>query len=227
MRTHARHGTEPPVLFLKSNRPQAPIETESPSAQHEVRPLRYAIDALDGISAETMKLHHDTLYAGYVRKRNEIEAKLDHVDRHQASPIYSEMRNLKREETFAANGQILHALYFENMGGGGRPGGEIVHKLEKDFGSLAAWEADFVASALCARGWVVLAYDPSDARLHNFLCDAQDQGGVWGATPLLACDTYEHAYVIDYGANRKAYVEAFMRNIDWDEVNRRFSQVVR
>jgi len=192
-------------------------------SKHPVQPLPYANDALKGIGAKTMEIHHDKLYAGYVNKRNEIEEALQKVDRSKANQIYSEMRGLKHEETFAANGQILHEIYFSIMGGDGQPKGEVVDKIKEDFGTFAAWEEDFKATAMVARGWVVLAYDPSDRRLHNFACDAQNQGGVWGTFPILNCDTYEHSYFIDYGSDRKAYVEAFMRNVNWDEVNRRFT----
>jgi Fe-Mn family superoxide dismutase len=193
--------------------------------KHEVKPLPYANDALasKGIGAKTMEIHHDKLYAGYVNKRNEIEEKLANVDRSKANQIYSEMRGLKHEETFAANGQILHEIYFSIMNGDGQPKGEVVDKIKEDFGTFAKWEEDFKASAMCARGWVVLAYDPTDGRLHNFIGDAQNQGGVWGTFPILNCDTYEHSYFIDYGSDRKSYVDAFMRTIHWDEVNRRLS----
>lgn len=194
-------------------------------AKHVVKPLPYANDGLKGIGAKTIEIHHDKLYAGYVNKRNEIEETLKKVDRSKANQTYSEMRGLKHEESFAANGMILHDVYFAVMGGDGQQTGEIIDKIKEDFGTLAAWEEDFKAGAMCARGWVILAYDPSDGRLHNYICDAQNQGGIWGATPLLPCDTYEHSYFIDFGSDRKAYVEAFFRNIKWAEVNRRYLAV--
>lgn len=87
-----------------------------------------------------------------------------------------------------------------------------------------SWEAEFKGCGVAARGWVVLAYDPADGKLHNFSMDAHDVGAIWGAAPLLVMDTYEHAYIIDYGVKRPPYIETFMKNIDWDVVNRRVSQ---
>ena len=130
-------------------------------AKHPVKALPYANDALKGIGAKTIEIHHDKLYAGYVNKRNEIEEALAGVDRSKANQIYSQMRGLKHEETFAANGQILHEIYFDVMGGDGQPAGEVFDKLKEDFGSYATWEEDFKAAGMCARGWVVLAYDPT------------------------------------------------------------------
>jgi Fe-Mn family superoxide dismutase len=40
---------------------------------------------------------------------------------------------------------------------------------------------------------------------------------------LLALDMYEHAYHMDYGAASAKYVDAFMQNVNWEEVNRRFT----
>ena len=71
---------------------------------------------------------------------------------------------------------------------------------------------------MAARGWAVTAYDPSDGKLHNFLCDVHNQGGVWGTVPLMALDTYEHAYFMDYGSDRAAYIQAFFDNVNWDKV---------
>src|SRR5256886_3117619 len=103
-------------------------------AKHPVKALPYANDALKGIGAKTIEIHHDKLYAGYVNKRNEIEEALTGVDRSKANQIYSQMRGLKHEETFAANGQILHELYFGVMGGDGQPAGEVFDKIKEDFG---------------------------------------------------------------------------------------------
>ncbi|MDK2830184.1 MAG: superoxide dismutase, Fe-Mn family, partial [Clostridium butyricum] len=60
--------------------------------------------------------------------------------------------------------------------------------------------------------------------LHNYLQDLHNHGVVSRAIPLLIIDTYEHAYFIDYGTNKKEYIDAFMNNVKWDEVNRRVCQ---
>lgn len=191
---------------------------------HEVKPLPFT--ALDGISASTNEIHHDKLYAGYVNKRNEVEEKQKAADPSDANQIYSVWRGLKEGETFAANGMILHEIFFDILGGNGDPNGTMVRvSLMREFGSWERFMDEFAATALAARGWAILAYDPSDRRLHIYAADAQNQGAVWGAVPLLPCDVYEHAYFIDYGSDRKSYVAAFFRNIDWEKVDARYRQV--
>jgi len=171
------------------------------------------------ISEKTNDIHVNKLYAGYVNKRNEIEEKVKTADKSKAAATYSEFGELKRQETFNANGMILHEVFFPTLGGNGKASGPILHKIEKDFGSFDAWKEDFVATALSARGWSVLAFDPSDGKLHNYLVDFHHFGGVWGCTPLLVMDVFEHAYMIDYGADRKTYVHNVLGIVNWEHVN--------
>jgi Fe-Mn family superoxide dismutase len=70
-------------------------------------------------------------------------------------------------------------------------------------------------------GWVLLSYIPRDSRLVNQYA-AEHSQAVAGGIPILAFDMYEHAYHIDFGANAKAYVDAFVRNIDWQAVEERY-----
>jgi len=187
------------------------------------KPLKYT--KLDGLSERQLKEHHDVLYVGYVKKMGEIEEKLKTVDLSTANATYSDLRALKMEETFATNGVRLHEGYFDNMDQKGTQcGGKIKEYIERDFGSYEKWEAEFKAMGLAARGWVVLAYDLEEKRLVNVLCDWHNQGGVWNSVALLVMDVYEHAYFIDYATARKSYIEAFFKNIDWEEVNRRIEK---
>ncbi|SNX55111.1 Fe-Mn family superoxide dismutase [Thermoanaerobacterium sp. RBIITD] len=183
-------------------------------------PKKYDL-VLDGISERTLKEHYK-LYEGYVNKTNEIWDKLLTADKSKANATYSEYRELKLEETYALDGVKLHELYFENLGGSGGPAvGLIASMIKCDFGTYENWLTDFKACALSARGWTALCFDPIDLKLHNYLQDLHNHGIVSRSTPLLIIDTYEHAYFIDYGADKKGYIEAFMKNVKWSEVNRR------
>jgi superoxide dismutase, Fe-Mn family len=188
--------------------------------------LKAADRQLDGISENQIDQHYSVLYKGYVNKLNEVRAKLESVDRSKANQTYSELRALKIDEGFALDGAKLHELYFDNLGGkGGQPAGKIMDLMTKSFGSFEAWVTDFKACGMAARGWVVLSYDWYDGMVHNYCCDAHNQGGVWSASPVLVLDTYEHAYMIDYGVKRPPYIEAFMKNIDWNVVNERLGKL--
>ena len=187
----------------------------------EIRPreLKPALLELDGISRASIEAHHK-LYQGYVNKRNEILGKLAAVDLGAANQVYSELRSLKVDLTFAIGGIKNHELYFAHLGGaGGDPTGAIGDLIVRDFGSVDAWRADLRATGIAARGWAWTAYDRDEQRLFNYIGDAQNTFPVWNATPLVALDVYEHAYFLDYQTDRGSYIDAFLGNLDWDVVN--------
>ena len=183
------------------------------------RELKPALLELDGISRETVEAHYK-LYQGYVNKRNEILGALASVDLSSANQTYSELRSLKVDLTFAIGGIKNHEIYFEHLGGtGGEPAGVFGELVRRDFGSTADWKADLKATGLAGRGWAWTAYDFDEGRLFNYIGDAQNTFAVWNAAPLVALDVYEHAYFVDFGTDRGAYIEAFFNNLDYDVVS--------
>jgi len=187
------------------------------------RELKPELYELDGISRATIEAHYK-LYQGYVNKRNEILARLADVDPSGANQVYSDLRALKLDLTFAIGGIKNHEIYFEHLGGvGGDPSGPIGDLIERDFGSVQEWRTDLKASGMAARGWAWTAYDWDEGRLFNYLGDAQNTYPVWNATPVIALDVYEHAYFLDYQTDRATYIDAFFDNLDWSTINDRVS----
>jgi Fe-Mn family superoxide dismutase len=122
----------------------------------------------------------------------------------------------------------LHELYFGNLGGQGNQIPENVRvTLEEHFGSLGTWRREFVGTAQSlagGSGWVLLTWSRRDKRLYNQIAFDHSQAAV-DAAPVLALDMYEHAYHMDFGANATAYIDAFMRNVDWAPVTQRLAAV--
>ncbi|MBI2068550.1 MAG: superoxide dismutase [Candidatus Yanofskybacteria bacterium] len=189
----------------------------------ELKPLSYDAGALKGISQKTVEIHHGKLYKGYVDKSNEIKEKLGSIvksGKAEGNQIYSELRALKNGESFANNGAYLHENYFAILGGDGAPKGEIVGRLAERYGSFDGFKTYFSACGMAARGWAILAWDLHEKELRIFACDAQNHGGIWGTIPIIAMDVYEHSYFIDVGSDRKAYIEAFFNNLNWDKIEK-------
>ena len=183
------------------------------------RPLKPALLELDGISREAVEAHYK-LYEGYVNKRNEILEKLADIDLSAANQVYSEVRSLKVDLSFAIGGIKNHEIYFEHLGGsGGKAHGLMADLIARDFDSFDDWRADLKATGMAGRGWAWTAFDWDEGRLFNYIGDAQNTFPVWNATPLVALDVYEHAYFLDYQTDRASYIEAFFNNLDWDVVN--------
>lgn len=194
---------------------------------HSVKDFDSLKKVLKGISKKTMEIHHGKLYTGYVNKRNEVETQVKEADASKANQVYSAYRGLREGETFAANGMVLHEAYFRILGGTGDPKGmKVYDAIVKEWGSWEAFVEAFTATGMAARGWSILAYDPSDGKLHIYAADAQNQGGVWGCTPVLPMDVYEHSYFIDVGSDRATYIKNFLANVDWKAVDRLYAAAI-
>jgi Fe-Mn family superoxide dismutase len=179
------------------------------------------------MDAETYDWHSTKHYAGYVTKRNEIEKALAGADRSGANANYSAYRALKLEETWNANGMVLHEVYWDTMGGNGKYDSsmEIIKRISEDFGSVDKWKEDFIAAGKSGRGWAVLSLDTlTDGKVRNFVYDVHNQGGLVGSLPLIAADVFEHAYYHKFGPDRAAYLQALVSNIDWNKVEQRYKK---
>lgn len=173
--------------------------------------------------SEAMLQNHFTLYHGYVTNVNMLLESLDTMlkEGNSSRPEFAEM---KRRLGWEFNGMRLHELYFENMGGTGTPapGGKLLEKLSDVFGSRESWETDFRATGtMRGIGWVGLYQDKANGRLINFWINEHDVGHPSGCTPILIMDVFEHAYMMDYGLKRAAYIDAFFATINWAVVESR------
>jgi Fe-Mn family superoxide dismutase len=73
---------------------------------------------------------------------------------------------------------------------------------------------------------VLLSYSRRDGTLQNQIVIGDSQMMI-DTVPLLALDLYEHAYQVEFGGNASAYIDAFMRNIDWAGVANRFKEAAQ
>jgi Fe-Mn family superoxide dismutase len=188
---------------------------------HEPRPLPFDPAKLPGLSERLLRSHWENNYCGAVKALNAVERRLAAMLDDPELPPYV-YGDLKREELLRTGSVRLHELYFGNLGGDGAAGETMEHVLAGAFGSFSRWEAEFrrTASALAGgSGWAILAVT-SHGELHNYWAWDHTSGAP-GSHPLLVLDMYEHAYHLDYGAAAARYVDAFMRNVRWEEVSRR------
>ena len=195
--------------------------------RYQLKPIFCRPWLLNGLSLKLIESHYENNYGGALRRLNAIAEQLESLDFAKA-PGYV-LNGLKREELVALNSTLLHELYFASLGGEGKPARTMADALTRDFGSVDRWRSEFVAMGNAlggGSGWVLLVYIPRDRRLVNQYA-AEHTQAVPGGIPLLALDMYEHAYHLDFGANAKAYVDAFMRNVDWKAVEERYEDALR
>lgn len=170
--------------------------------------------------------HYENNYGGAVKRLNVIEERLAELDYDSAAGFL--INGLKREQLIAMNSMILHELFFDGLGEQSGPGAVLREAIARDFGSYERWRAEFVAMGKAlggGSGWVLLSWSPHDRKLVNQWASDHCHT-LAGGTPILALDMYEHSYHMDYGAAAAAYVDAFMRNIDWAQVYERYQAAV-
>ena len=175
---------------------------------------------MKGFSRQLLE-NHFTLYEGYVTNTNKLLDTLSGMEKDGSNPQYGE---LKRRFGWEFNGMRLHEYYFNNLGGKAPlKKSPLQTAIETHFKSLEAWQKDFEATAaIRGSGWCILYFDSHSEQLFNTWINEHDQGHLSGCSPILVLDAFEHAYMIDYGLDRKEYIETFMRNARWDVAAERF-----
>ena len=188
-----------------------------------IAPIAVRPWTLNGLSERLLVSHYEHHYGSAVRALNAVRQELANLD---VDGLIHRLGSLKREELAAMGSVAFHELYFGNLGGEGNkspdPVGDV---LEKHFGSVRAWRREFVRagqSLAHGSGWLALTYCRRTKQLWNQVAADHSQAAV-DAAPVLVLDMYEHAYHLDFGPNVTAYIDAFMRNINWAAVGARMT----
>jgi superoxide dismutase, Fe-Mn family len=186
---------------------------------YPVKDFSYLL-GLRGFSGDLLK-NHFKLYEGYVKHTNKLIKVLK-----TANPDTQAYDEMKRRFAWEFNGMKLHEAYFGNLSKTPSkigPKTPLAQQMIHDFGSLKAWEADFRAvSSMRGIGWAHLVWDPEGNRLFNVWINEHATGHLFHSVGLLVNDVFEHAFITDYGLDRKGYIEAFLKAVDWPVVSERF-----
>lgn len=189
-------------------------------------PLPYGDGALEPfLDATTLRLHHDCHHAAYVAGANAAADMMRQValGKLPETAAATACRNL----AFNLAGHMLHTLYWGNLAGitGLRPEEELADAINASFGSYDGFVRLFRGAALGVQGsgWAILARDGMSHRLVILTAHNHQDALLPRMRPLLVCDVWEHAYYLRYHNNRAGYVEAFLNQICWHTVARRFN----
>jgi Fe-Mn family superoxide dismutase len=195
---------------------------------HQAKPLPFAPSKLNGLSEKLIRSHHENNYTGAVKALNVVEQRLAALAAEKDLPAYL-YGDLKREELLRTGSVVLHEHYFANLGGNGKSDGQARKQIERSFGNYETWETEFKRTGMSlsgGSGWAILAFNLHTKELHNYW-SADHAHNPPFSVPILVLDMYEHAYHMDYGSAAAKYVDAFMANVNWDEVNRRMEIVAK
>jgi Fe-Mn family superoxide dismutase len=180
------------------------------------------------LSAAQITPHHTAHYGGALKAFAAADAKFEETFAKGTAIDPAAFERLKQIQSSRGNSVVLHELYFDGLAlKATAPSDGIKAAIDKRFGSVDKWAADFVASAKAAAGWAMLVVHPVNGRLYNVLSDEHAQGPLWLAVPLVVIDVYEHAFYVDYQNKKAEYVEKFLKFVDWAETDKRYRAVVK
>ena len=180
------------------------------------------------ISDETLAFHHGKHLQTYVDNLNKLIAGTEYEGKSLEEIVISSAVE-KSPAIFNNAGQILnHNLYFTQFAlepSLSAPTGNLLARIQKQWGSLEAFQADFEAKGvgLFGSGWVWLSAK-EDGELVILQCPGADNPVAHGLKPLLTFDVWEHAYYLDYQNRRAAHLKALWPIVDWNVVGERYSK---
>ena len=190
--------------------------------------LPYAYDSLEPfIDARTMEIHHTKHHAAYTNNLNTLVAGTG-AENLSIEEIMAHVSEYPMGVRNNSGGFYNHNLFWKVMSpkGGGKPTGDLLKTIEKDFGSFEAFREKFSTAAATRFGsgwaWLVLTDGKlvvtSTPNQDNPLMDIAEIKGI----PILTLDVWEHAYYLNYQNRRPEYIEAFWHLVNWEEVEKRF-----
>lgn len=185
---------------------------------------KFNLPEMEGLSKEGVEQHLG-LYAGYVKNFNAIQAEMAALmpesEKHQHA-----LSELQRRLSFEFDGMRLHEYYFAQLEGGASPlsEGSALGKAVQD-----KWSTDIVTlmksiGSMRGPGWAILYYDAFGQQLQAGFSGEQHQGHFVTLPIVFALDVWEHAFILDYGAQGKGtYIDAFFKNLNWSVIEQRFN----
>jgi len=178
----------------------------------ELSPLPYAKGALSPyLSEETLGLHHEKHHLTYLNNlKNLLQGKPE------ADNSLEEIVKTSSGAVFNNAAQVWnHNFYWQSMKpqGGGEPEGKLAQAIARDFGSFAAFSAQFASAAVAqfGAGWAWLVSEKGHLKIAT--TSNADTPLQQGLQCLLTCDVWEHAYYVDYRNLRAKYVETFLKHL--------------
>ena len=190
--------------------------------------LPYSLNALEPYyNAETLNIHYNILYKGYVDNYNNVQ---DELRKAREENNFKNIKCLEKNLSFQGSGVILHELFFTNMRPQSRysKGERLYSQIVKDFGSFDAFKKQFneASKQVEASGWGILVWVSRFNKLEILQCEKHQNLTLWGCIPILVIDMWEHSYFLQYKSDRQKYIDNFWNIINWDIVNKRFEYAV-
>lgn len=196
--------------------------------------IKYDYNTLEpNISRVTLETHYNSHYLKYLKNLNDVLIKNNFKFQYSVENLFKNIDIFpikdRDEILFNAGGVVNHELYFDSMtpNGNGTIPEPLNSALIEKFGSITDFVNQFIslASLLPGSGYTFLVVKPSK-ELYLLDLPNQDSPYSFGMIPILNIDVWEHAYYLDYRNNRKDYINNFLKLIDFNEVNKKYKQIL-
>ena len=196
--------------------------------------LPYAYDALEpNIDTKTMEIHHSKHHQTYINNINGAIAGTE-WEKLSVEELVAKVNDvptdLKNMVINNAGSHANHSLFWTIMSpqGGGQPTGAVATAIDEQLDGFDAFKDAFTKAAISrfGSGWAWLSVTPTNKLIVESSAN-QDSPIMWGHTPILGLDVWEHAYYLKYQNRRPEYINAFYNVVDWDEVNRRYDMALQ
>jgi len=209
-----------------NERHQTRIRESVPIGKHVLPPLPYEYSALEPyISEEIMRLHHTKHHQSYVNGLNKAEEKMKQARKRNDFDL---IKHWEREAAFHGSGHYLHCIFWEIMNprGGGKPKGELLAQIEKNFGSYELFKKHFSEAAknIEGIGWAILVWSPRSRKLEILQAERHQFLTQWDTIPILVLDVWEHAYYLQYKNEKGTYVDQWWNVVYWPNAEKRFEE---
>lgn len=180
--------------------------------------LQYNYDSLEpNIGEATMYFHYNELYLPALEKLNEL---VKSVPLWQNIPLEYLTKNSDKDLQRLSGTVYNHELYFSSLTDKKTsPSKTLQTKIDAEYGSTEKlFEAiRKTAEEVFGTGYVYLAIDKYNNML-TLVTGKQKTPDFEEYYPLYTIDLWEHAYYIDKIADRNAYVESALAQINWEEI---------
>jgi len=190
--------------------------------------LPYAENFLEPyMDSETLHLHYTFHHGGATKAANADLKKIkEALDTSNLETVDFWTKKL----SYHLSSHILHSIFWTNLTNKATaPNGELLRRIEKDFGSydkLKAYLAE-TSKNVDGNGWGILGYQPYTDKLTILQCENHEKLTQWGVIPLLVIDVWEHSYYLKYKNKRGDFVDALFNIINWDNSAQRLDDAIK
>lgn len=194
--------------------------------------LKYGYEDLEPvIDSKTVNIHYNKHYQKYLDNLNKVLQELNYDFKYSVIELVNHIDEfpIQKRDTilFNAGGVINHELYFNSMTPrmNQRPVGELKKDIDETYGNYENFKQEFIktASYLVGSGYTFLVMNKEN-KLEIINTSNQETPYLYGLTPILALDLWEHAFYLKYQNRKDEYINNFFSIIDFENVNKLYEQ---